>query len=406
MIAVNSQENLRPESAETSPSHWLAGRYFVPLPDLSDETRKAIYAGRAAAAWIEITSRLHTLERRGADRKAAPEEQARQQARQQAAFSGRIEGLGVNGLAVALGCSHTTALKYVRYLESLGLIRTEQGEFTAEVDQVTGKIRRNYAKSPPKVIIVTIQDRHLRPCLTSQTRRGGTPETGLNPNSRTPETGGKGPSSPARNWRHSREPNLQRGSVPMEPNRRRTAAGPLGRPAAAAATAEQKQSAAHDPKAAWQTQADEAARERGRQAMAEHLAAGLQMNVIEVIALWKAQPDELKRQAVEAGLLTPEGKLIRQRPYANRIRRFPPAGTPLQSEPITNEELGDFLRRLKEDQKAKESASRSSREAAADAESERLFAEFQASRKYVREQMEQEEREQQEQAGELHPAAG
>lgn len=310
MVAAVSPNENDSSPAAAEPTHWLNGRYFVCLPDLSDETRRAIYAAGASALWIEITTRLRDLERRG-----------KEPAERQAAFTGRLEALGVKGLAAAIGCSPTTVLKHLRSLEALGLIRTEQGAFVNEADPVTGKIRRNYAKAPPKVIVVTIQDRHCRPSRASQTRQ---PRQEAPP----PKTDPKNPEPRANSCRVSKEPNLQRGSVPLEPNRRRTAAGPFGRPAAAAAKAGQKQSAAPpDPKASWQEQADEEALERARKAMVEHFAAGLNMHPLEVIALWKAQPDELKRQAVEAGLLTPEGKIIRA---STRIRRFAADGQPLQ----------------------------------------------------------------------------
>jgi len=204
--------------------HWLHGRYFVPIPDLSDETRLAINAGRAGGLWLEIVTRLRDLERRGSDKQAKG-----------SAYVGRLVGLGVNGLAAAVGCSHTTVLKHLRHLEGLGLIRTEQATYTVDRDAETGRVRRNYAKAPPKVIVVTVEDRHCRPTKASGTRRTGTPEPGLSVAGGTPETGGNSSESQARNWRVSKDGNLQRGSHPLDGNGRRTDAGPLERPATAAA---------------------------------------------------------------------------------------------------------------------------------------------------------------------------
>lgn len=306
MIAAISEDLSAPANATPEPAHWLGGRYFVPLPDLSDETRKAIYSGRAASAWLEITSRLRHLERRG------PDDQTRQ-----AAVTGRIEGLGVNGLAAAIGCSHTTALKHLRHLESLGLIRTEQGEFTTEIDAATGCIKRNYAKAPPKVIIVTIEDRHCRPCRASGTRRSDTPETGLKAAGDTPETGRKAPHSQARNWRVSKDGNLQRGSHPLDGNRRRTAAGPLGRPAAAVAKTNPQQP---PPTPAWQREAEEESRTRSRQRAAEFMADKLEIPLIEVIGLLSANPAELRTRCVAAGIMTPDGQWIRERTLCARSR--------------------------------------------------------------------------------------
>lgn len=308
MIAAISEDLSAATTATQEPAHWLGGRYFVPLPDLSDETRKAIYAGRSSSAWIEITTRLRYLERRGTD------DQTRQ-----AAVTGRIEGLGVNGLAAAIGCSHTTALKHLRHLESLGLIRTEQGEFTTEIDAATGRIRRNYAKAPPKVIVVTIEDRHCRPCRASGTRRGDTPGTSLKATGDTPETGRNAPSSQARNWRHSKE-RTSKEVRSFGTNRRRTAAGPLGRPAAAVAKTNPQQ----PPEPAWQRQAAEEERERTRQRAAEFMAEGLGLPVIEVIGLWKADSQGLKQRCVAAGIMTPEGNWIRNRTLCARNRMVTP----------------------------------------------------------------------------------
>ena len=299
MIAAISPEKIPSEPPAAPPKHWLDGRYFVPLPDLADETRQAIYAGRAAAAWMEITTRLRSLERRG------PDEQAKR-----AAVTGRIEGLGVNGLAAALGCSHTTALKYLRHLESLGLIRTEQGAFTTELDPATGRIKRNYAKAPPKVIVVAIEDRHCRPCRPSETRRGDTPGTSPKASGDTPETGGKVPHSQDRNWRHSRE-RTSKEVRSYGTNKRRTAAGPQERPAAAVATKRGLQAGPVDPAGEWQRQADEAAQRRAKEHQIERLANGLGVPAIEVVALMRANPAELRRIAIEAGILTPDGQFVR-----------------------------------------------------------------------------------------------
>ena len=308
MVAAVSPAVSAPSEPATEPTHWLNGRYFVPLPDLSDETRQAINKGRAAAVWLEIVARLRHLERRGPDAAA-----------KQAAVAGRIEGLGVNGLAAAVGCSHTTALRHLRHLESLGLIRTEQGEFTLEADQVTGRIKRNYAKAPPKVIIVTIEDRHCRPCRASGARRQGTPETGPRASGGTPETGRKGDDPQARNWRVSKE----RTSTEVRSfgtNKRRTAAGPGRGPATAAAGAERGQQPAGpasrppapDPVDEWQRQADEDRRQRARKAALDLMSDGLGIPAAEVLGLMHASPDDLKARCIKAGIMTPDGKWKRR----------------------------------------------------------------------------------------------
>jgi hypothetical protein len=405
IAAVSADVSASLEPADEQ-SHWLNGRYFVPLPDLSDETRQAIYGGRAAAVWIEIVSRLRNLERRG------PDDQTRQ-----AAFSGRIESLGVNGLAAAVGCSHTTALKHLRHLESLGLIRTEQAEFTMESDAATGKIRRNYAKAPPKVIVVTIEDRHCRPCRASETRKQGTPGTGLRVTGDTPETGGKGGNPQDRNWRVSKE-RTSKEVRSFGTNRRRTAAGPQERPAAAVAGTERRQqqqrpagrqAASQPPQwlswsdpatcrrgrefvaaiaaklnmtpeavAAvprgqkrhelieryreadqppdWQRQAEQEARDRRQQEVAEGISRHLGMPVIEVIGLWRASPDDLKVRCIDAGLMTPDGKftslLASRTPRQRQSRRVegmpPPASKPLGQNAPPSERTSALLAKFVE----------------------------------------------------------
>lgn len=325
MVAAVSPEEIRPEAAASEPTHWLYGRYFLPLPDVSDETRQAINKGRAMPTWVEIITRLRRMERQAADRKADPDEQARAQARQRAAVTGRIEGLGVNGLAAAIGCSHTTVLRHLRHLEALGLIRTEQGEFTTELDEATGRIKRNYAKAPPKVIIVTIEDRHCRPSRAPRAARGDTPGTGPKASGDTPETVRKAPESQDRNWRVPRERNSKefRSSGTKE---RRTAAGPGTGPAAAAAEERGHQAGPPDPAGEWQRQAEQDAQRRARERQIETFANGLQIPAIEVIALMRANPDELKRIATEAGILTTDGKFARFQPRPWRFgESSPPA---------------------------------------------------------------------------------
>jgi len=261
------------------------------------------------------------LERRG------PDDQTRR-----AAASGRIEGLGVNGLAAAVGCSHTTALRHLRHLESLGLIRTEQAAFTLEADQVTGRIRRNYAKAPPKVIVVTIEDRHCRPCRAPGARRQGTPETGPRASGGTPETGRKGGNPQARNWRVSKE-RTSKEVRSFGTNKRRTAAG-LGTGPAAAAAAERGQRPAGRPEPADEWAQAEAAR-RAKERQIETFARGLQISAIEVIALMRAAPDELRRIATDAGILTPDGHFVRPlhqpKPWRNPAWTPPPVSPQAQA---------------------------------------------------------------------------
>jgi hypothetical protein len=310
MIAAVSPEVSASLEPAAEPTHWLRGRYFVPLPDLSDETRQAINKGRAAATWVEILARLRDLERRG------PDDQTKQ-----AAEAGRIEGLGVNGLAAAVGCSHTTALKHLRHLESLGLIRTEQAAFTLEADQVTGRIRRNYAKAPPKVIVVTIEDRHCRPCRASGTRRGDTPGTGPRATGDTPETVRKGVNPQDRNWRVSKE-RTSKEVRSFGTNKRRTAAGPGKGPAAAAAGAGGQRPAmpaakhASPPTLGWSSWSDPATCAKGRE-FVNAIAATLNMTPADVAAVPKGPK---RHELIERYFKAKEAAPPEPRPM-NRLRR-------------------------------------------------------------------------------------
>jgi hypothetical protein len=166
--AVPQQDTPAGEPAVTTDTpHWLTGIYFVPQPDLSDECRAMIRQGRAELVEKTIWRLLRDLERRGTKQQRA------------AAKAGRIEHLGVQGIAAEIGSSRTdgkpmsprAVLRQLRALESIGLIRTEQAAFSLEVDPTTGRIVRNYARQPPKIIVVTLQERHLRPAAAGGRRQ-------------------------------------------------------------------------------------------------------------------------------------------------------------------------------------------------------------------------------------------
>ena len=220
--AVSEASATSTESDSTAVRHWLRDRYFVPVPDLSDETRWEISQGRAWPVFMGMMTLLHDLERRGTEQQQA------------AAVAGRITHLGVNGLAAAVQMSPTAVLRQLRFLERIGLIRTTQATFTNEVDEATGRIVRNYAKAPPKVIELTLTDRHFRPSGRTSGPRRDTHETNPRRQGDTHETNPK-----------TRNPRVRNECVPRErtskevrssgTNRRQDASGPLGRPETPAA---------------------------------------------------------------------------------------------------------------------------------------------------------------------------
>lgn len=287
-------------------THWLQGIYFIPSPDISDETRWAINQGRAMPLWEGLMALLHNLERKGATESI-----------RDAAAAGRLDHLGVNGIAKAIHMSPTAVLRQLRHLERVvGIVATDQKDFTLEADPVTGKIVRNYARAEPKAITITVKEHHLRPAKAVQAKRQVTHEPNARQSRGTHEPNAKGRNLRVRNRCVPIEPNLQRGSVPMEPNRRRNAAVPQERPAASAAKAStrrdpysesrQQQAAPPtpppDPQQAWRQQGEEERRRKERNARIELYSAGLGMSHMEVRALWMAAPQELERLVKAAGL--------------------------------------------------------------------------------------------------------
>lgn len=284
-------------------THWLQGIYFIPSPDISDETRWAINQGRAMPLWEGLMALLHNLERKGATESI-----------RDAAAAGRLDHLGVNGIAKAIHMSPTAVLRQLRHLERVvGIVATDQKDFTLEADPVTGKIVRNYARAEPKAIRITVKEHHLRPAKAVQAKRQATHEPNPRQSGGTHEPNAKGQNLRVRNRCVPIEPNLQRGSVPMEPNRRRNAAVPQERPAASAAKAstrrdpysESRQRPAApqpDPQQAWRQQGEEERRRKEMAARIELYSVGLGMSPMEVRALWRAAPQELKRMVEAAGL--------------------------------------------------------------------------------------------------------
>ena len=140
---MNAEKTAATADASSQESHWLNGHFFVPVPDMSDEISWVISKGRAWPAFMAIMRLLRQQQRR-AEAKAD-------------AADGRLV-VGVNALARAAGMTSTSILRQLRFLERQGFIKTHQERFVTETDPATGKITRNAAKAPPKVIVMTWQD--------------------------------------------------------------------------------------------------------------------------------------------------------------------------------------------------------------------------------------------------------
>lgn len=303
-------------SDSTAPRHWLEGRYFYCSPDWSDEARWTLYQGGAKTAIDTICNVLHDLERRGTEPQRA------------AARAGRIEHLGVTGLAnFATGVSSETGkqmstkamLRQLRFLERQGFIRTWQPKFTVEVDPVTGKISKNYAKVPPKVIELTLKDWHFRPTRPVSEPRRSRCETHQGPKAVGCETHPKAPRDRVRNVPVPKDSDLQRDRSPSDSDRRQDASVPLGRPETPAAKAnpgsgttglserrEEVIRSFYDPH-------DRASRQRLFAAYVSNCAKSLRITEAEVIEIGKRDKGELVRRLQDAGCDPATGRRIRHR---------------------------------------------------------------------------------------------
>lgn len=289
-------------------SHWLEGIYFVPSPDISDETRWAINQGRAMPLWEGLMAILHGLERKGSTDSIKA-----------AARAGMIEHMGVNGIAKAIHMSPTAVLRQLRHLEKVvGIVATDQRDFTLETDPATGKIVRNYAKAEPKAVTITIKPHHLRPARAAQAVRAGTPGSSPKATGDTHEPTARNQNPQGRNERVSKE-RISKEIRSFGTNRRPTSAGPLGRPAASAAKADNpSRQTAPPPLSRNEQLLDELRREKAQKELPYRVrkyADGLGWSENEVKALWQTAAQELKRLVEERGI---------DKPGYSRLRRLLP----------------------------------------------------------------------------------
>ncbi len=176
-----SASAVRPEGAASTP-HFLEDFYHFRMPDFSDETVWTINQGRSMPALVAVFRALHDQERRGT-------EESRADAR-----GGRLT-IGLKALARMSrkqdpeNVQTTAILRQLRFLQRAGILRMHDGERVIERDPATGKIVRGRGRTPPKVIILTLQGWMMRSSKT-------TSKTGSNRSQRPEETGSNRSLSP------------------------------------------------------------------------------------------------------------------------------------------------------------------------------------------------------------------
>ena len=193
-----SAVSARPE-ADSSTGHFLHGSgYFVPMPDFSDETIWTVNQGRAMPALIAVLRALHDQHRRG-----RPDNRAD-------AAGGRLT-IGLKALSRANGMQAATLRHQLEFLQRAGLLKVHEGERVIERDPATGKIIKGRGRTPPKVILMTL-DRSMM--------RGGrrAAETGRSATQRPEETGCSATLKPRALRVAQRPPSIEHPTegVPME----------------------------------------------------------------------------------------------------------------------------------------------------------------------------------------------
>ena len=194
-----SASAVRPEGDSRS-GHFLHGNgYFVAVADFSDETIITINAGRALPALFAVLRALHDQHRRGRT------EEIRADARE-----GKLT-IGLKALSRANGMQAATLRHQLAFLQRAGLLNMHDGEQVIERDPKTGKILKGRGRTPPKVIIMTL-DRSMM--------RGGrrAAETGRSATQRPEETGRLPTLSPHALRVAQRPPSIEHPTegVPME----------------------------------------------------------------------------------------------------------------------------------------------------------------------------------------------
>jgi len=159
-MAQRISRGLRPIPAGSAPksivltaADWLDKRGYFRIPDLNEETELLISKGQAGRAWYAVckVAGRQTYKGKTEDIRAD-------------AKAGKIV-VGINALAKEVQISAKAMLRQLRVLERcVGLIVMHQERCVEVADPDTGRIKINrLGKVPPKIVILTLQARHLRP---------------------------------------------------------------------------------------------------------------------------------------------------------------------------------------------------------------------------------------------------
>ena len=265
--AQKSTVDARPEGDSRS-GHFLTGIYFVPMPDFSDETIWTINAGRSMPALIAVLRALHDQHRRGRT------EEIRADARE-----GKLT-IGLKALSRANRMQAATLRHQLEFLHRAGLLNMHDGEQVIERDPKTGTILKGRGRTPPKVIILTL-DRSLL--------RGGrrAAETGRSATQRPEETGRLPTLSPHALRVAQRPPSIEHPTegVPMEHSGRREHPAQGGR---SVPPPQAKREPASGRPAEEPLSAEEQRQRATNRMLGERYAKGLGITIEEVGRLWKA----------------------------------------------------------------------------------------------------------------------
>lgn len=302
-----SAVSARPE-ADSSPGHFLTGYYFVPMPDFSDETAWTINQGRAMPALIAVLRALHDQHRRGRNEDMRAD-----------AAGGRLT-IGLKALSRANGMQAATLRHQLEFLQRAGLLKMHDGEQVIERDPKTGKILKGRGRTPPKVIVMTL-DRSMM--------RGGrrAAETGRKPTQKPEETGRLPTLSPPALRVAQQPPSKEHPTkgVPLEHSERREHPAQGGRNVPPLQA--QKQPADGRP-AEEPLSAQEQTRRSTQRYLAALYAKALRITYDEVVSQWKSDHRALLGRLERAGI---DWRTGRAAPLTAMIDG-PPAPSPVVSD--------------------------------------------------------------------------